>query len=113
MKQINSKKLGVVEFTLFEEKGRYIAVCLTFDIVLEGDDPSVLKEEIVKAAQLHIQTVTELKMSDNLLNRKAPKEYWEKRGGLLPLSKKQDFSSPANYEVTTYSDKNGLLTNSC
>ena len=106
----NTKKEGIVEFTLFEEGGHYVAVCLTFDIVLEGDDPTVLKMEIVKAAQLHMETVKELDMSDDLLNRSAPKEYWEKRGGLLPLTKKQDFSLPANYEATTYSSKHGLLT---
>ncbi len=110
MTEKNNKKSGLVEFTLFEENGHYVAVCLTFDIVLEGDDPIVLKEEIVKAAQLHLQTVSELNLSDDLLNRPAPKEYWEKRGGLLPLTKKQKPSLSANYEVTTYTDKHGLLT---
>ena len=75
----NTKQQGLVEFTVFEENGHYVAVCLTFDIALEGDDPSVLKEEIVKAAQLHLQTVAELGLPDELLNRHAPKEFWDKR----------------------------------
>ncbi|MEX2014250.1 MAG: hypothetical protein WD896_02760 [Parcubacteria group bacterium] len=110
MNKSNRKEKGLIEFTMFEEGGRYIAVCLTFDIVLEGDDPTILKRDIMKAAQLHLQTVGELNMSDELLNRKAPKEYWKKRGGLLPLSKAQNVSLPASYEVTTYSARNGILT---
>jgi hypothetical protein len=102
----NSKKQGIVEFTLFKEDDHYVAVCLTFDIVLEGDDPSVLKQEIVRAAQLHLQTVSEMGLSEELLNRPAPKEYWDKRGGLIETN-----TAPmqGSYETSTYTQKEGLF----
>jgi len=75
----NIKKAGRVEFVVYYDFAdkHFIGVCLTFNIVIEGNDPVVLEQELRKSAELHIQTVKEQDLSDELLNRPAPKKYWD------------------------------------
>lgn len=74
----NTKKHGVMEFFIYPEKDRYVGVCLTFDIVEEDKNPIKLMEELKEAAFLHLKVVKTKNLSDDLLNRYAPEEYWEK-----------------------------------
>jgi predicted RNase H-like HicB family nuclease len=74
----NTKKRGVVEFLFYPEKGRYIGVCLTFDIIEEGKDLNKLRASLEEAARLHLETVTKEGLSEDLLNRYAPLKYWNK-----------------------------------
>jgi predicted RNase H-like HicB family nuclease len=72
----NTKERGVIEYLVFKENDRYVGVCLTFGIVEEGNDPVVIMEGIKEAARLHLEVVIKENMSDDLLNRYAPDEYW-------------------------------------
>ncbi|MDO8518524.1 MAG: hypothetical protein Q7S26_04525 [bacterium] len=72
----NTKKEGTMEFLVYKEGGLYVGVCLTFDIVEEGSHPVELLESIKEAAELHLETVIKNDLSDELLNRYAPEEYW-------------------------------------
>ena len=74
----NTKKKGVIEFLVYKEANAYVGVCLTFDIVEEGKNPVELMKSIREAAELHLETVIKNNLSDRLLNRYAPKEYWLK-----------------------------------
>ena len=74
----NTKERGVVEFLTYKEGDAYIGVCLTFDIVEEGTSPIELMRSITEAAELHLETVVKNNLSEDLLNRYAPEEYWEK-----------------------------------
>lgn len=74
----NTKEEGVIEFLVYKEGKSFVGVCLTFDIVEEGNDPKKLMESIQEAAMGHLEVVQKLKMADDLLNRYAPEEYWEK-----------------------------------
>ena len=74
----NTKEGGVVEFLTYKEGKAYIGVCLTFDIVEEGADPVALARSLKEAAELHVETVIKNDLSDDLLNRYAPEEYWKK-----------------------------------
>ena len=103
----NTKDKGIVEFVMFEEHGRYVAACLTFDIVLEGDDATTLKEQIIAAARLHLDTVEKLNLPETLLNRPAPKEYWDKRGQLLDLDNRKALRQ--TFHTGTYSRETGLF----
>ncbi len=67
-----------MEFLLYKEGDRFVAVCLTFDLVEEGSDPVELMHSIKEAAELHIETVIKNDMPEDLLNRYAPEAYWEK-----------------------------------
>jgi len=75
---LNTKKEGMVEILVYKEKNVFVGVCLTFDIVEEGNDALAVLKSIKEAVQLHLNTVIKNNMSDNLLNRYAPLEYWEK-----------------------------------
>lgn len=74
----NTKAKGMMEFIFLEEKGKYIGVCLSFDIVEEGKDLGKLIQGVEDAAKLHLRTVIKKNLSDDLLNRYAPEEYWKK-----------------------------------
>jgi predicted RNase H-like HicB family nuclease len=74
----NTKKEGVIEFLVYKDKAGYTGVCLTFDIVEQNNDPSKLMKSLKEAAELHLETVIKNNLSDDLLNRYTPKEYWNK-----------------------------------
>ena len=78
MRVWNTKKEGRLEFLIYLENGRYIGVCLTLDIVEESDDPRKLQKSIQEAAIGHVLLVIHKKLDNELLNRPAPEEYWEK-----------------------------------
>ncbi len=73
----NTKEKGTIEFLVYKEGKTFIGVCLTFDIIEEGSNPEKLMESIQEAAQGHLKVVRAENMSDDLLNRYAPKEYWD------------------------------------
>lgn len=76
----NTKEKGWVEFLVYQDnqENKFIGVCLTFDIVEEGTDPKSLMQDLEEAAKLHIKVVIEKNLPDDLLNRYAPNEYWDK-----------------------------------
>jgi len=75
----NNKKRGIVEFFAYSDrKGKFVAVCLTFDIIEEGNNIQEVMQRVEEAAKLHLEIVCKNKLPDKLLNRYAPKEYWEK-----------------------------------
>ncbi len=74
----NTKKEGTIESIIYKQGKTYVAVCLTFDIVEEGQNPTELMKSIKEAAELHLETVVKNNLSDDLLNRYAPQEYWDK-----------------------------------
>jgi len=75
----NTKQKGVIEFVFYKDKetSKYIGVCLTFDIIEESDDFIKVMQSVEEAAQLHLKVVIKKKLSDDLLNRYAPEEYWD------------------------------------
>ncbi|MDP3772524.1 MAG: hypothetical protein Q8Q94_04110 [bacterium] len=74
----NTKDKGVVEYLIYKEKDKFIGVCLTFDIIEEGDNREKVMQDIFDAAQVHLQTVIRHNLPDELLNRYAPQKYWKK-----------------------------------
>ncbi|MEK7390712.1 MAG: hypothetical protein AAB635_01070 [Patescibacteria group bacterium] len=72
----NTKESGVIEYLVYKEGNSYVGVCLTFDIIEEGDDPNKLMLSIQEAAELHLKVVRDKKMSDELLNRHTEEKYW-------------------------------------
>lgn len=81
--EANTKESGIAHFLILEKakpaigEPRFTAVCLDFDIVESGDNQAALTESVLEAAKLHLQTVAEQNLSDDLLNRHAPQEYWD------------------------------------
>lgn len=100
----NTKKEGLIEFVIFEEKGRYVGVCLTFDIIEEGTDFLQLKGSLEKAALLHLDCVIDKNLSDDLLNRHAPAEYWKIYDDSIKAYRKKqlDVLFPSSTEQIAY-----------
>ena len=74
----NTKAKGLVEFLIFKEGTQYVGVCLTFNIVVEDKDREKVGKSIKDAAKLHMRIVQKKGLPDELLNRHAPKEYWDR-----------------------------------
>lgn len=74
----NTKERGTIECLVYKENNTFVGVCLTFDIVEEGDNPTELMKNVREAAELHLETVIRNNLTDELLNRYAPEEYWLK-----------------------------------
>jgi predicted RNase H-like HicB family nuclease len=85
----NTKNKGFYEIFVYPEKGKFIGVCLTFDIVEEGKTLQGVLQAVQEAAHLHIEAVIKRNLSDDLLNRYAPLEYWKKYLEFQELSKKR------------------------
>ncbi len=98
----NTKTEGFIEFFIYKEKDSYVGVCLTFDILEEGAHPELLMKSLEEAALLHLETVRKHKLSDTLLNRHAPKMYWEKYENIVAALKKKPRSSPFALQVSPY-----------
>lgn len=74
----NTKEKGIVENLVYKEGKSFVGVCLTFDIVEEGNNPTEVMKSLKEAVELHLETVIRNNLSEELLNRYAPEEYWEK-----------------------------------
>lgn len=86
----NTKKQGQFTMLVYREKlDYYIGVCLEFDLIEEGTSAQEVMRQIKEASVGYLKTVTENNLSDDLLNKKAPKKYWEKYQEFLELKKKQ------------------------
>lgn len=74
----NSYKKGIVTLFVYPENKKFVGVCLELDIVEEGDNLEQVKESLLDAVKTHVKAVTKNKLSEGLLNRPAPKEYWDR-----------------------------------
>lgn len=103
----NTKEKGTIEFLVYKKGKTFIGVCLTFDIVEESDNPEKLMESIQKAAQGHLKVVREKNMSDDLLNRYAPKEYWDiYYKAIEDIKGKRSIKSPYSFLIFPYATRN-------
>ena len=100
MRSKNTKEKGTMEFLVYKDGKTYVGVCLTLDIIEEGNDPATLMESIVEAAEGYLKVVRKLNMNDDLLNRHAPKEYWDK--AVIATSGRKRVRSPYHFLITPY-----------
>jgi len=98
----NTKKRGTIEYLVYKKGTAYVGVCLTFDIVEEGIHPVELMKSITEAAELHLETVIRENLSDDLLNRYAPDEYWKKYFEAAREIEKPSMRRTSNLTVSTY-----------
>ena len=103
---INTKKKGTIEFLVYKEGKTFVGVCLTFDIIEEGNNPEKLMESIQEAAQGHLKVVREKNMPDDLLNRYAPKEYWDIYYKVIgDIKSKKSIKSPYSFLIFPYASR--------
>jgi hypothetical protein len=104
----NTKKEGLMELFIYRDSDKFIGVNLTFDIVEEGDNPALLLKSIEEASVLHLETVVKNNLSDDLLNRYAPEEYWDKYFASLARANKKS-ESGSYFSKVPYKDLNLVL----
>lgn len=100
---INTKKKGIMEFLYYKEGNKFVGVCLTFNIIEEGDDFIVLKQSLEEASKLHLKVVCKKNLSDDLLNRSAPEKYWKMYFECLERLAKRDVIRKIEKGVSTAS----------
>ncbi|MDP3953558.1 MAG: hypothetical protein Q8P99_01935 [bacterium] len=102
----NTKERGIVRF-LYMIRGREIlGVCLDFNIVEEGTSIEEVKTYLQRAARLHLETVLDKGLSEELLNRRAPQEYWEiYRKVSSPETNRFPRLNPTSTSANTYTGK--------
>jgi len=93
-----------MELFVYNDGGKFVGVNLTFDIVEEGSEPVALMESIKEASLLHLDCVIKENMPDELLNRYAPEEYWNKYFGAL-----EQVERPNKTTVDSYFQKSPYL----
>jgi len=96
-----------MEFLAYQEKGENaVGVCLTFNIIEEGENLEKVMNGVVEAANLHLRAVQKEDLSDDLLNRYAPEKYWDKYLAVLKeLSKQRAGKDTKRQTVSTSSKK--------
>ncbi len=75
----NTYESGRVTFIIFKDKkiDRFIGACLEFDLEAEAETSSEAQSKIQDYAKLWLENVRENKLSEELLNKSAPEEYWD------------------------------------
>ncbi|MCR4277656.1 MAG: hypothetical protein NUV85_01415 [Candidatus Berkelbacteria bacterium] len=73
----NIKHHGFAQIFFYPKGDRYIGVCLELDIVDDSKDFPELRERMVRNVTSYVSHVVENGLDRSLLNRPAPKEYWE------------------------------------
>lgn len=99
----NTVEKGTVTiFSYFDtQENTFIGVCLEFNIVLTGNHPFAVTHEVLEMAKSHIETVRDHNLPDELLNRHAPKKYWDLFDKLRGVKDRTDgsiFQSPYSKE---------------
>ena len=74
----NTKKEGVLQFFFYKKHKYYVGVCLNLDIVEYGKDPVELIRSVQEGAMTFVEGVQKKDLPDELLNKPAPKEHWDR-----------------------------------
>lgn len=73
----NTKERGVTTRIIYQEDNHYVGACLEFDLEVEGKTIKEAEERLDEYTRSWLENVNKNNLSDELLNRPAPKKYWE------------------------------------
>ena len=97
----NTKNFGSLTVFFFKEKAKFVSVCLELDIIKEGDNLDDVRKEMQESISGYIETVCKGNYSDDLLNRPAPKKYWDKYSEFLRFLKEKQKQKEVAAKNTT------------
>ncbi|MFH1077889.1 MAG: hypothetical protein V1745_01225, partial [Patescibacteria group bacterium] len=86
----NTKFCGGVTLFIYPVKSRYIGVCLELDLIDEDTDRDILAERMKRRVQSYIAYIQKKEYHDTLLNRPAPKKYWDKFYQFLTIMREEE-----------------------
>jgi len=73
----NTKHHGFAQIFFYPKGDGYVGVCLELDIVDDSKSFPELRERMVRNVTSYVSHVVGNGLDRSLLNRPAPKEYWE------------------------------------
>ena len=78
LKYNNTYDSGKITFLILQDSklGRFIGICLEFDLETEGKTKEEAQELIQELAKLWLDNVRENKLSEELLNKDTLEDYW-------------------------------------
>jgi len=85
----NTYSSGKVSFLIFKEKDKFVGVCLEFDLEATGKTAKEAQDRIEEYAKGWHENVVKNKLPEELLNKEAPKEYWEMFERIKQISEKR------------------------
>lgn len=72
----NTRKYGLARVFIFPSAGKFTAVCLDLDLIEEADTKSEALAQIKEAVSGYLANAAKNNLDDSVLNRPAPKKYW-------------------------------------
>ncbi|TSC93112.1 MAG: hypothetical protein Athens101428_739 [Candidatus Berkelbacteria bacterium Athens1014_28] len=79
----NTYKKGTLNLFIYPDKNHFTGVCLELDIIVEGKSAYEVRQELFDGVSSYVETIIKNKLPESLLNRPAPKEYWDRFFALL------------------------------
>ena len=74
----NTYKSGRVSVIAFREANNYVGVCLEFNLIVRSNTLEKALDEIRDYTEGWLENVVKNKLPEKLLNKPAPKKYWDK-----------------------------------
>lgn len=72
----NTYEFGQMTILVIPEGKSYTGVCLEFDLVVKAPTREKAKEHIEELAYSWLENIKKNKLSEKLLNKRAPEKYW-------------------------------------
>ncbi|OGE00046.1 hypothetical protein A3J17_05165 [Candidatus Curtissbacteria bacterium RIFCSPLOWO2_02_FULL_40_11] len=106
----NTYKSGRVTFLVIQEDKKYTGVCLEFDLSVQAETPEEARRLIEDYTKVWHRNAVKNKLPEEVLNRPAPKKYWEiykkllefDLSRLLPTKQKPVVSKAEPQQVASY-----------
>ena len=74
----NTYEKGSVTYLIIQDsKDKYVGVCLEFDLEIEAKTLEKAKECLEDYVHLWLKNAVRHKLSEEVLNKPAPKKYWK------------------------------------
>lgn len=73
----NTYKKGSVTYLILGRKNQYTGICLEFDLEVKAKTLKKAKEKIEDYSHVWLENAIKHKLSEEVLNRPAPKKYWK------------------------------------
>ncbi len=99
----NTYKRGNARVLVYKEGSKYVGVCLEFDLVIYGKKLAETVTCIKEMVEGYLANAKENNLPVDVLNRPAPKKYWNKYNEFLKLEQRRlsttTLSSAVNQKI--------------
>ena len=72
----NTRNNGRARIFIYKDNDKFVGVCLEFDLVVCGKTQLITCQLLLEMVKGYVQNAWENNLPDSVLNRPAPKKYW-------------------------------------